>query len=99
MLPALILAAGGIAPLAAASGEAMAQKYPVKSVRLVLPFAAGSAVDNLARLYAQKMSENWGQQVLVDNRMGANGIIGMEIAARAGRRLHGGNGQWRNARH
>jgi tripartite-type tricarboxylate transporter receptor subunit TctC len=65
------------------SGHALAQKYPVKSVRLVLPFAAGSAVDMLARLYAQKMTENWGQQVLVDNRTGANGIIGMEIAARA----------------
>jgi tripartite-type tricarboxylate transporter receptor subunit TctC len=62
---------------------ALAQKYPAKSVRLVLPFAAGSAVDVLARLYAQKMSESWGQQVLVDNRTGANGIIGMEMIARA----------------
>ena len=62
---------------------ALAQKYPAKSIRLVLPFAAGSAVDVLARLYAQKMSETWGQQVLVDNRTGANGIIGMEIIARA----------------
>ena len=59
------------------------QKYPVKSVRLVLPFAAGSAVDMLARLYAQRMTEGWGQQVVVDNRTGANGIIGMEFAARA----------------
>src|SRR5690349_11210484 len=63
--------------------SALAQKYPAKSVRLVLPFAAGSAVDVLARLYAQKMSETWGQQVLVDNRTGANGIIGMEIIARS----------------
>jgi len=58
-------------------------KYPVKPVRLILPFAAGSAVDVLARLYAQRMSENWGQQVIVDNRVGANGIIGMEAIARA----------------
>jgi tripartite-type tricarboxylate transporter receptor subunit TctC len=69
--------------LAAAAAPASAQKYPAKSIRLVLPFAAGSAVDVLARLYAQKMSESWGQQVLVDNRTGANGIIGMEIIARA----------------
>ena len=59
------------------------QKYPARSVRVVLPFAAGSAVDVLARLYAQRMSENWGQQVVVDNRTGANGIIGMEAIARA----------------
>jgi tripartite-type tricarboxylate transporter receptor subunit TctC len=62
---------------------AIAQNYPSKSVRLVLPFAPGSAVDVLARHYAQKMSENWKQQVVVDNRTGANGIIGMEFIARA----------------
>lgn len=60
-----------------------AQTYPAKTVRLVLPFAAGSAVDVLARHYAQKMSEQWKQQVVVDNRTGANGIIGMEFTARA----------------
>ncbi len=59
------------------------QKYPLKPLRVILPFAAGSAVDVLARLYAQRMSENWGQQVVVDNRTGANGIIGMEAIARA----------------
>ena len=58
-------------------------KYPVKPLRLILPFAAGSAVDMLARLYAQRMTENWAQQVIVDNRVGANGIIGMEAIARA----------------
>lgn len=63
---------------------ALAQpKFPAKSVRLVLPFAAGSAVDLLARLYAQRMTEMWGQQVVVDNRTGANGIIGMELIAHA----------------
>ena len=62
---------------------ASSQTYPTKSVRLVLPFAPGSAVDVLARHYAQKMSEQWKQQVVVDNRTGANGIIGMEFIARA----------------
>lgn len=60
-----------------------AQTYPAKSVRMILPFAPGSAVDVLARHYAQKMSENWKQQVVVDNRTGANGIIGMEFTAKA----------------
>ena len=59
------------------------QRYPTKPVRLILPFTAGSAVDVLGRLYAQHMSEGWGQQVVVDNRAGANGIIGMEFIARA----------------
>ena len=60
-------------------GTALAQqKYPVKSVRVVLPFAAGSAVDLLGRLYAQRMTENWGQQVVVDNRPSAGGVIASE---------------------
>ncbi len=71
------------AVLAFPAGAFAQQKYPAKPVRLVLPFAAGSAVDVLARLYAQQMSENWKQQVVVDNRTGANGIIGSEIAARS----------------
>jgi tripartite-type tricarboxylate transporter receptor subunit TctC len=71
------------AALAAPAGALAQQKYPARTVRLVLPFATGSAVDVLARLYAQKMSETWGQQVLVDNRTGASGIVGMEFIARA----------------
>ena len=77
--PLLVLLA---ATLSAPAG-ALAQKYPAKTVRLVLPFATGSAVDVLARIYGQKMSETWGQQVLVDNRTGASGIVGMEFIARA----------------
>jgi tripartite-type tricarboxylate transporter receptor subunit TctC len=69
--------------LAIAPAVVQAQKYPAKPVRLVLPFAAGSAVDVLARIYGQKMSETWGQQVLVDNRTGVSGVIGMEAIARA----------------
>ena len=67
----------------AAPSMVIAQGYPVKGVRIVLPFAAGSAVDVLARFYGQKMSETWKQQVVIDNRTGASGIIGTEIAARA----------------
>lgn len=67
----------------AGSANTMAQSYPARPIRYVLPFAAGSAVDALARLYAQRMSENWKQQVVVDNRTSANGIIGTELAARS----------------
>jgi tripartite-type tricarboxylate transporter receptor subunit TctC len=76
---ALVLAAA----LAAPAGALAQQKYPAKTIRLVLPFTAASAVDVLARLYGQKMTENWGQQVLVDNRTGAAGIIGMEAIAKS----------------
>ncbi len=71
------------AVLAAWAPTALGQAYPAKSIRIVLPFAAGSAVDALARFYGQKMSETWKQQVVIDNRTGASGIIGTEIAARS----------------
>ena len=57
--------------------------YPDRPVRIVLPTSAGSGVDITARTIAQKLSEIWGQQVVVDNRPGANGIIGMEAVAKA----------------
>jgi tripartite-type tricarboxylate transporter receptor subunit TctC len=63
--------------------QGLAQTYPDKPVRLIVPFSAGSAVDTLARIPAQKLSELWGQPVVVDNRVGANGTIGTEAAARA----------------
>ncbi|HUP94550.1 MAG TPA: tripartite tricarboxylate transporter substrate binding protein [Burkholderiales bacterium] len=60
-----------------------AQDYPRKAVRVIAPFAPGGATDLLARLVSQKLSERWGQGVLVDNRTGAGGHIGAELAARA----------------
>jgi tripartite-type tricarboxylate transporter receptor subunit TctC len=63
--------------------QAPAQTYPERPVRLIVPFSAGSAVDTLARIPAQKLSELWGQPIVVDNRVGANGTIGTEAAAKA----------------
>ena len=60
-----------------------AQTYPVKPVRVITPFTAGSAIDTLARVVGQKLGDTWGQQVVIDNRIGANGIIGTEAAAKA----------------
>ena len=65
------------------SGAALAQPYPVKPVRMVLPYPPGGGSDTIARPLAQKMTEGLGQQVIVENRGGANGNIGMELAARA----------------
>jgi len=68
---------------AAIAVPAAAQDYPVKTVRLIAPFAPGGATDVLARLTAQKLAERWGQSVIVDNRVGAGGHIGAELASRA----------------
>lgn len=59
------------------------QGYPSKPLRLIAPVSAGSAVDTVARVVGQKLSDSWGQQVVVDNRIGANGIIGTEAAAKS----------------
>jgi tripartite-type tricarboxylate transporter receptor subunit TctC len=69
--------------LSCAVAPAAAQTYPAKTVRLIAPFAPGGATDVLARLAAQKLSERWGQTIIVDNRVGAGGHIGAELAARA----------------
>ena len=59
------------------------QAYPQRTVRFVVPYAAGGASDVTGRLVAQKLSEAWRQQVVIDNRAGANGQIGCEIVAKA----------------
>jgi tripartite-type tricarboxylate transporter receptor subunit TctC len=66
-----------------AAAPASAQTFPTKTVRLIAPFAPGGATDVLARLVAQKLGERWGQSVIVDNRPGAGGNIGADVAARA----------------
>ena len=65
------------------AATAAAQSYPGKSVRVIVPFAAGGATDIVARVVAQKLGETWGQQVVVDNRAGAGGNIGGELAAKS----------------
>jgi len=57
--------------------------YPTRPVRIIVPQAAGSGVDLTARVVAQKLTDAWGQQFVVDNRPGANGIIGLEAGAKA----------------
>ena len=72
-----------LAPLACAQpGPA---RYPVKPVRLIVPFPPGGGTDALARTIAQNLSETFGQAVVVDNRAGASGTIGAETGVQIGR--------------
>ena len=73
-----VLAAG----LTLAAGQAAAQAWPSKPVRLVVPFPAGGSTDVVGRVVAQELSLRLGQQVVVDNRPGASGTVGSEAAAR-----------------
>jgi tripartite-type tricarboxylate transporter receptor subunit TctC len=66
-----------------ASTAVEAQTYPSRPVRLIVPFPAGGGADIFARLIGRKLGEGLGQQVVADNRAGASGIIGCELAARA----------------
>ena len=68
--------------LCAAEGWAQAQ-YPAKAIRIIVPLAAGGPSDLLARTLGQKFTEAWGQPVVIDNRAGANGVVGCEIVAKS----------------
>ena len=69
--------------LAVIAGSAGAQTYPNKAIRIIVPYAAGGTSDILARQIGPKLTEAWGQPVLVDNRPGANGNVGAEFVAKS----------------
>jgi tripartite-type tricarboxylate transporter receptor subunit TctC len=65
------------------SASALAQVYPAKPVHLIVPFAAGGGNDNVARLLGKRLADGLGQPVVVDNRPGAGGVVGAELAAKS----------------
>ena len=67
----------------ALAGGAYAQQYPAKPLRMVVPFLPGGASDFAARIIGPRIGEVLGQQIIIDNRGGAGGNVGMEVAARA----------------
>jgi tripartite-type tricarboxylate transporter receptor subunit TctC len=78
-LAILAALAGGIIT----SGQAQAQAYPTKPITIVVPASPGGAIDLAARLIGQKLSDAWGQSVVIDNKAGATGIIGTDLIAKA----------------
>src|SRR5262245_23082122 len=82
------IAAAAFALCAIAAGQAWAQAnpaadYPSKTIRFVVPFTTGGPNDIFARMVGQKLSERWGQQITVDNRAGANGMVGADNVAKS----------------
>ena len=79
----LLLAAAGASSLGLPLAQAQSAAFPNRPVRLVVPFPPGGPVDTVARTVAQRLSETWGQAVVVDNRAGAGGLVGADHAAKA----------------
>src|SRR3954447_447762 len=68
---------------AASSVQAQSQDYPSKLVRIVVPQTAGGGTDTFARAIGQKLSERWGQSVVIENKAGAGGVVGTDFVAKA----------------
>jgi len=78
-----VIAAAGVLAAAHAGGTGAQAAFPEKPVRMIVSFAAGGPNDFIARVISQKLSDHWGPPVIVDNRPGAGGNIGTEVAAKA----------------
>ena len=88
IFPGVLRVPGGkaflfLGALCVLGGEAFAQSYPAKTVRFVVPFAPGGSTDIIGRTVAQKLTEMWGQTVIVDNRPGGSTVIGTDIVAKS----------------
>ena len=79
-IASLLSAALGLGLVAS---QALAQAYPNKSIKAIVPFAAGSATDQIGRAFAQKMSESLGQPIVIENRAGVNGMLGADAVAKS----------------
>src|SRR5258708_24469227 len=79
----LNLRAAAAVTFAATCGTGVAQTYPSRPITLIVPFPAGGGVDAVARIVAEKLASGLRQQIVIDNRGGVAGVIGMRVAAKA----------------
>jgi tripartite-type tricarboxylate transporter receptor subunit TctC len=79
----LLVSLVAIASLASGVSRVSAEDYPVRPIRIVLPFAAGGAVDIISRLLGEKMTAAWGQPVIIDGKPGAGGIVATNVVAKS----------------
>src|SRR4051812_26828065 len=82
-LPALRLAMALVGAALLAPSSAQAQEFPTKPIHIVVPYAAGGVVDALARVLAVPIRESTGQPIIVENKPGASGVVGMQACANA----------------
>ena len=80
---ALTVLSAALSFFAVTLAQAAAQTYPAKPIRVIVPYVAGGSGDIVGRLIGVQLTEMWGQQVIIDNRPGANGMLGTEIAAKS----------------
>jgi tripartite-type tricarboxylate transporter receptor subunit TctC len=100
LIRSIALVIGLTMVMATAGAQERADSFPTRSVKIVVPFPAGGPSDVLARMIGQKMTEDWGQPVLVENRPGANTVLGAQQVAKGGaRRLHAADGDRFHAHH
>jgi tripartite-type tricarboxylate transporter receptor subunit TctC len=83
MLKRILLSIVVLGVAALFHGRALSQSYPTKPIRFIVPWPPGGVADITTRLVGRKLGENMGQSLIVDNRAGATGIIGCELAAHA----------------
>ena len=79
----LLTLLGLLCVLALPTADVQAQTYPSKPIKAIVPFAAGSATDQIGRAFAQKMSESLGQSIVIENRPGVNGMLGADAVAKS----------------
>ncbi len=83
VLALMLTSAGALAQTAAPAPASAGGAYPTKPIKAIVPFAPGSATDQIGRAFAQKMSENLGQPIVVENRAGVNGMLGADAVAKS----------------
>jgi tripartite-type tricarboxylate transporter receptor subunit TctC len=83
ILRSIVLVVASLLAISPAAAQERAESFPTRSIKIVVPFPAGGPSDVLARMIGQRMTEDWGQPVVIENRVGANTVLGAQQVAKA----------------